>query len=519
MRATTVSPRSTAEFALGGIAGRSIRSTLVATIVSTVAVITSSTVPRRTAALLVRSTGRTVPGIDAASASIAALSSSAGIQRTEASAAPLAARRPMRRVGTIAPLAASRTPSTATRPSHRTLAPTPAGAPVPPNATNHPSAADSGMETASARCPSGSGTPAWSSQPTGGPPIASRRVASSSLFSGRAPRPPAHTTTSPRNHEAWSRTSPTMSDSAGCSPYSSTCGERSTGAGGRKRAAVEWRLSSVSAKSAITWSRSSPDSERTEARSSSVSAIRRSIARSDTAWSACSRATSSSDAQPPATDHTTRSSCFRSCINPRSRSASRRRPRALVVGRRRGRRPSACVVTSGRTVFATRGRRHRRAASTPPWYRPRRGADGTILVGRSLKARSGHPHSRYRALVTYPWVGPRVRERCGHGWKSHEARAHRAVAVRRALSFAEVDGKRPNGLTRSTSTSSCLARSAKRAAGDVVSRTKVRPGTRPASHPLHRASRPVVAPAGPVGRPTDPAGQPDIENVSDQMAC
>ena len=94
-----------------------------------------------------------------------------GSSAPSASAAPLAARRPMRRDGTIAPRAASRTPSTATRPSHRTLAPTPAGAPVPPSATNHPSAADSGIATASARCPSGSGTPAWSSQPTGGPPI------------------------------------------------------------------------------------------------------------------------------------------------------------------------------------------------------------------------------------------------------------------------------------------------------------------------------------------------------------
>ena len=51
-------------------------------------------------------------------------------------------------------------------------------------------------------------------------------------------------------------------------------------------------------------------------------------------------------------------------------------------------------------------------------------------------------------------------------------RANREKAIWSPRLVVEVDRKRPNGLTRSTSASSCLARSAKRAAGDVVSRTK-----------------------------------------------
>jgi hypothetical protein len=63
------------------------------------------------------------------------------------------------------------------------------------------------MATASARTPPGSGTPACNCHPTDGPPIASSRVASASLPSGGEPRPPAHTTTWPSDHDACRTTS------------------------------------------------------------------------------------------------------------------------------------------------------------------------------------------------------------------------------------------------------------------------------------------------------------------------
>ena len=81
----------------------------------------------------------------------------------------------------------------------------PSATPAPPTATNHPSAADSGIATASACWPSGSGTPAWSSQPTGGAADRLPGVSRAPRCSpGGAPRPPAHTTTWPPIHDAWS---------------------------------------------------------------------------------------------------------------------------------------------------------------------------------------------------------------------------------------------------------------------------------------------------------------------------
>ncbi len=182
------------------------------------------------------------------------------------------------------------------------------------------------MASASARKPPGSWTPGWSSQPNGGPPIASSRVDRSSCDSGVAPRPDAHTTTCPDVHEAWSSTSPGSTSSlrigsAGCrSGVAGVIGRRS-------RATAPRRLSSVSARSATTWSRSSPTSDRAEARSSSTSMIKRSSTTSDARSSACKRAKSSAEPRPSATDQIAASSSGESIIR-LSRSLTRRTPAA-----------------------------------------------------------------------------------------------------------------------------------------------------------------------------------------------
>ena len=67
--------------------------------------------------------------------------------------------------------------------------------------------------------------------------------------------------------------------------------------------------------------------------------------------------------------------------------------------------------------------------------------------------------------------------------------------------------KRPNGLTGATSASSCLARSAKRAAGDVVSRTK-RLDLAPRPPPTRFQSQPTCRRAGRTRR-SDPRIQQD----------
>ena len=202
MRAITVSSRSIGDFALGGCAGRSARPMLSAMIASTAAVITADVVVRG----LPPSTAATAPGIAAASVLTTDASSRAGPHRTLASTVPPSGRLATRRLGSTAPRAASRTPSKAARPSHRTLGPIPSLACPPPIATSHPSASFIGIATASAFSPPGSGTPACNCHPTDGPPIDSSRVASSSFPSAGDPRPAAHTTTCPADHEAWSCT-------------------------------------------------------------------------------------------------------------------------------------------------------------------------------------------------------------------------------------------------------------------------------------------------------------------------
>ena len=123
----------------------------------------------------------------------------------------------VRRVGTIAPWATRRTAATATRPSQRTLAPTPSSSPSPPPTADQPAERVArpgstgrrpGRRRAGRRRVHGSSRRA-------GPPRASRRSASSSFGGRRRCRgPPAHTTIAPAAHDAWSRTSPAGSAAA-----------------------------------------------------------------------------------------------------------------------------------------------------------------------------------------------------------------------------------------------------------------------------------------------------------------
>ena len=198
MRAITASLTSLTDVTVGGGAGSSIRSTLSRAIASTTAVITAAV----TAGPRPPPIATTVPGIAAARAVISGLSASAGRHWTSAFTGPVWGRWATFRAGTIDPDAASRTPSRATWPSQRTLAPTPVRPWPAPTATSQPSASFIGMASASARMPPGSGTPGWICQPTGGPPISSRRVDNSSCDSGVAPRPDAQTTTCPDAHDA-----------------------------------------------------------------------------------------------------------------------------------------------------------------------------------------------------------------------------------------------------------------------------------------------------------------------------
>jgi hypothetical protein len=248
IRAMTASARSPGEVTVGGAAGSSIRSTLSVTIASTTAEITATAVARP----LPPSTAATAPGIDEASSSTLGLCTRAGLQRTEASATAASGRWATRSRGTMDPRATRRTPSSTTRPSQTTLAPTPSRPCPPPTATSQPSASFIGMVSASARTPPGSVTPGWSCHPTGGAPMDSSRVASASLASGAAPRAPAHTTTWPADHEACSCTSPGSSSSAASGAGSLGWAARGTTGARPSRTPVARRPCRVSWKSAIT---------------------------------------------------------------------------------------------------------------------------------------------------------------------------------------------------------------------------------------------------------------------------
>ena len=135
----------------------------------------------------------------------------------------------------------------------------------------------------------------------------------------RGPRPGPPPTPRPARptQDAWSSTSP-GSTSSGCRR---SAGGRRDGGGsvGRSRATVPRRLSSVSARSATTCSRSSPASVRAESRSRSTSIISRSSMRSDACSSAWKRATSSSALRPSAIDQIAASSSGESTITIRRR--------------------------------------------------------------------------------------------------------------------------------------------------------------------------------------------------------
>ena len=159
------------------------------------------------------------------------------------------------------------------------------------------------------RTPPPSGTPGCTAQPCAGPPHRSRRVASSSFDAGVAPRPPAHTTMVPADHDA-------------CRTTSSGGRSISAGIGGRRRSAVLRKLRTVSVKSATTYSRSSPGSERADARPSSASPIR--------------RFSNESDDGPPSRRAASRRRCrvHPQCARSRSRVVSC--PRSISVHRTPG---------------------------------------------------------------------------------------------------------------------------------------------------------------------------------------
>ena len=201
---TTASATAAVVWVVGGGALTSTRPAASRMIASTTAPSTSIVTARWVPGLR----AMTGPGMAAANRSISAGSRSAGTHRTARSIERPFGRFSAFSVGTTAPWVTMRTAANATRPSHTTLAPTPSRPRPPPTATSQPSDSCTGMATAAARAPDGNGTSACRVQPSLGPPMASRRSASSSFDSGAVPGPAPHTTILPASHEACSRTSP-----------------------------------------------------------------------------------------------------------------------------------------------------------------------------------------------------------------------------------------------------------------------------------------------------------------------
>ena len=261
MRATTVSARSAGEFALGGGAGSSMRSTLLATIASTTSAITAIVVARPAPPL---------DGDDRAGHRRRERVDRRAVEQAPGPSAPR--RRPRgpvrfvatRRLGTIDPLAASRTPSRATRPSHSRLGPDAVAPVAAADGDQPPERILQRDRERLGACAVGSGTPAWSSQPSGGPPIASSRVGQLVVrLGGRATagRPHHDLPGRPRRLELHllAARGPRRD---GSTSSRSACGgrRRAAGAGG-----PPWTAGcrACSAKSATTWSRSSPYKVRT----------------------------------------------------------------------------------------------------------------------------------------------------------------------------------------------------------------------------------------------------------------
>jgi hypothetical protein len=206
----------------------------------------------------------------------------------------------------MAPRATKSTAHTATRPSHSTLAPTPSGRSLAPTVTSQPRAWGIPMARAGAstlpdgrppggvlpgETPPGSGTGSCGHQPPAGASTAASRAPRSSSDAGSVPGPPAHITTRPSDHDAWSRTSPGPSRVRGSAS--------SALVPVRRWRAVARRDRSCS-KSATTWSRSGPVIVRTLARSASVwRRSRARPARHSRGW-ASSRASCAAVASPAA---------------------------------------------------------------------------------------------------------------------------------------------------------------------------------------------------------------------------
>ncbi len=208
---------------LGGGAGSSSFPAASRTMASTTAPRTSRVVARASPGAVCT----TAPGIAAVSSSSSLGSTRAGAQRTARSRLLPVGRLVPRRVGTTEPRATRRTASTATRPNHVTLAPTPARPRPPPTATSQPSDSSTGIDSAAARWPSGSTRSGWRLQPSFGPPMASRRSASWPLSAGGASGPAAQTTTTPASQLACRRTSPAGSAAAMAARGSATRVSRS----------------------------------------------------------------------------------------------------------------------------------------------------------------------------------------------------------------------------------------------------------------------------------------------------
>ena len=193
-RVMNASATAAAVRVVGGGAGSSSRPAASVTMASTTAPSTSRVVARASAA----ASAVTGPGMAAASRSSSASSTSAGVQRTARSrvrpSGPLAA---VQRRDDRAPGDEAHGRDGAPGPSQATLAPTPSRPSPPPTATSQPSDSSTGIDSAAARTPVGSGTPGCRLQPSAGPPMASSRSASSSLSAGAASGPAAHTTTWP----------------------------------------------------------------------------------------------------------------------------------------------------------------------------------------------------------------------------------------------------------------------------------------------------------------------------------
>ena len=170
----------------------------------------------------------------------------------------------------------------------------------------------------------------------------------------------------------------------------------------------------------------------------------------------------------------------------------------LLKSDRSSRRRSAGRCCRTRTAAATLPRSRRRT-STP--LRPnshsarRRRPRSRRRLDLRLEGRSGHPRSRYRALVMFPWVVdvlPRSVVTVGRARRP----AHRAVASDLAASDRR---SRPKAPKRAHSFDVDVVRTRlvrERAVGDVVVWTKSGPTWRPARPPTRFQSQPTCGRAG-----------------------